>query len=304
MRKILFPLAVVLVLACALQVSAATLFSENFESYSDGTLAGQGPWVIDYAMTGPTSTNQSVYSGAFTSAYYGYSIPQLPGSTKMLAERPNGYGANWDEDYDAVNLAFHAGNGANLTGNFTLDWMFYDSVGGVSKGTTMTNGANYITDLYLSNFGGIPGGHELTADDPLSWDIPELQRIAVGGSNDYNGAYDRTKYQVQCVGVAGGYDSSWFNTPITRSVGWHQGQIIVGAAQADGTNDITINIDGILAFQGHPTVGGGFNLLELANPWISGAFDNISITSVPEPSSIFALGMGLVGLLGLIKRRK
>lgn len=286
MRRFLVPaLTVALLLLGVLQIQAqTTLFSDNFESYANSSLIeNQGWWKVDY-VNGNGPGNQRAYSNA-------WGIPQLPGSTQYSAGQA---ASDWDSD--AVNLAYHAGGGSNLTGNFKVDWNFYDPLG------TTGNPANFTDSLALSSATGVSGTAEL-ASGSYTW----VQRIQVGASSIYAGSWNKNVYQVRCLGYTDGYSGgNWFNTSVTRTVGWHSGEIIVGAAQADGTNLITISIDGTNVFQRNSKTAGGFNLLELNSAYTPsiGAFDNVSITTIPEPGSILALGMGLLGLAGFIRRRR
>jgi len=50
------------------------------------------------------------------------------------------------------------------------------------------------------------------------------------------------------LGSTGDYGSGWFNTSVTRSVGWHHGQIIFRNNKGDGRRTVEFRIDGALAF--------------------------------------------------------
>ena len=68
------------------------------------------------------------------------------------------------------------------------------------------------------------------------------------------------------MGASGSYDSGWFNTSKTRSVGWHHARIVVGPPKSpSNTNDVTFYIDdmtnSVLATKDSTTTT-GFNTFE------------------------------------------
>jgi hypothetical protein len=67
-----------------------------------------------------------------------------------------------------------------------------------------------------------------------------------------------------------------------------------------GTGWITIAADK----DTHPSDSFGVLRLGGANSWTQAKFDNAKLAFVPEPGSLIALGTGLLGMLGIIRRRK
>ena len=84
-----------------------------------------------------------------------------------------------------------------------------------------------------------------------------------------------------------------------RSVGWHLAEIV---GKPDGTVDF--KIDGIVgankavAEVGFNWVVVGSGLTSTHGMW----FDDVRM--VPEPGSLLALGAGMIGLAGYIRRRR
>lgn len=120
------------------------------------------------------------------------------------------------------------------------------------------------------------------------------QILAIGKYN----TIQTTKYNGR---VAFGPDAGWFvlSDGPDRSVGWHFAEIV---GKPDGTVDF--KIDGI--------VGATKNVAEVGFNWAvigSGLssthgmwYDDVRL--VPEPGSLLALGAGVIGLAGYIRRRR
>ena len=112
-------------------ISAATLFSDGFESYTAGT----NP--LDKNTAGPNAAPNG--SG---NPWFGPAPPNLRvvgttggvnpigGSNMVTASAPS------DVDQDWVNIAYRFNSGAVFTGNIELDWYFYDPAGQNGQGSS------------------------------------------------------------------------------------------------------------------------------------------------------------------------
>ena len=99
------------------------------------------------------------------------------------------------------------------------------------------------------------------------------------------------------VGATDGLNGSrWFNLGVVRTIGWHEGRIVVYAA-----NNVSFYIDDMVnPLLTHSAVlTYGYNVLELNNDFgpTGGYFDDVSFSVIPEPSTAaLLLGAGLAWL--------
>jgi hypothetical protein len=276
---------------------AAPLFTDGFETYTAGGASldknGGG------ANAAPNGSGNPWWGPAAPNFYVvGTEGGVNPlGGTKMV----RGFGQAGAANQIWYNAAYRNNAGQPYHSNVILDFAFYDPNGsGASANAYQDFGA-------LAYYSDAPAGSDYPASQTLNASATS-QRVGVGASNDTNGTYDPTKYQIQISGLSGGYDpgSGWFNTSLTRSIGWHAGRIEIDTVAANG---IKLYIDNLATpvFTSGLSSGQsslGFNTVELDGSWgdTRGYFDNVGLSLVPEPTSLAMLAAG--GALLLRSRRR
>jgi len=298
-------LSLSLVLPVAAAPAATTLLSDNFESYTPGILdknaaasANPAPNGTGQPWWGPgTSPNFNVVAGPQGS------ISPHSGSQMIRGDNTSSVHALlWQ------NLAFRTNAGAPLPGNLQYDFWFYDTNGTTNAGQFEANSALAFYDNAPSN-----SDYPTTPDPSLSDATPStIQRLTLGAANyktntaGYPQTYNSSRYQARILGYTGGYNSvGWLNLPLTRSVGWHHGQITVGPADPTGNNAVSYFIDDLTTplFSYATDLPNGYNTLEFtAENAAPGYFDDITLLSTPEPATLSLL-IPSATLLGKRRRR-
>ena len=288
----------VLLTLSILQIPAQVIFSDNFDSYNTGALDknlvggpnaapnGSGnPWF------GPAPPNFQVVTAE-------HGVTPLSGPYMIRGK----YNAT-DGDQDFYNLAYRLGGGNSFSGNVSLSWNFYDPLG------TGTGSANYqdynalthytlnsttTTDQTGTGVGNMPSYQGGSADQRLS-----LGAFSTTGT-------DATKYQARVVGATDGLTptSGWFNLNVTRSVGWHSAAIVLGSPNGV-TTAVSFYIDGVDVLDHALDTTAGVNYIEMdgSTGSVSGWYDNLAFSQVPEPSTVALLLCGGLSWLALRRRK-
>lgn len=205
-----------------------------------------------------------------------------------------------DSDENWYNLAYRLNGGSAYTGNIMLDWYFYDPLG--SGGTT------YREFMAIGYYNTAPTSTDYPGTGSLN-SSTQIQRLSLGASSSTGAGFDSTKYQARVVGATDGYNSAgWFNLGVTRTVGWHEGRIIVGPVLGDNTADVSFYIDDMSTplLTHNSATTWGFNVIEINDAYGTtfGYFDDLTFDVVPEPSTLALLLCGGATLWLALRRRR
>jgi hypothetical protein len=279
-------------LFCLAPARAQTLFTDNFESYNPGQLATtDGSTANPGPNGGPGNPWWAPFSGngVITGATGGVTPHS---GTQMMAGAAAG-----DFDQNVVNIAHRFGGNAPITGNIALDFWFYDA-----KGAGDANSTGYGELGYYSN---TPSNTDYNANHDLTSD-GTIQRLVLGTVN--NTGANLSFYQARVTGgtatVGTAYGTAgYINTTTARTIGWHEGRIVVGP----GGTTVNFYIDNMTTPTGSytTTLPNGLNVLVLDTQEAGSAstinyFDDVSLSTVPEPAS----AAGLCAAAGLLLARR
>lgn len=271
--------------------ASTLLISDNFESYNPGQLDKNGAGSPNSAPNGTGNPWWGPFGGRLIqSTIVGSETGITPHSgTQMLA----GASANNTQSELWQNITYRYNGGSLFSGDLALSFWFYDPIG--------TSGG-----IHFAGTGGIAyyNTNSPTTDYPSSQTLNSsttIDRLSIGGapytsnSAGFPQTYNPTQYQARVVGSSLGYTTNgWINLPITRSVGWHEAQILVGPANPDGTNSVSFYIDDLNTplLTTTTVIAQGFSNIELASgPNQSSSsvnagvyFDDVTLTAIPEPT--------------------
>jgi hypothetical protein len=295
-KKVILGLAT-MTLSYGAAANAAVLFQDNFDSYNAGELATTDAAT---ANPGPNGGPGNPWwappnNNGYITAAVGAVAPHS--GTKMLTGNQGSPGA--DVDQNVVNLTYRVNGGSPISGGVALDFWFYDM-----NGSGDASNQGYVE---LGNYSGMPTNADYTTGHSLG---SVSQRVILGMTN--NAGADLTVYQARAlndtVTVGTLYNTTYINTTAKRSVGWHEGRIVVGPQLGTGGNLIDYYIDNMStpAAEATTTLAGGYNSLLFNEDFgaTPNYFDDVTLSSnpTPEPASVSLLA--LVGCAVLGRRRR
>jgi hypothetical protein len=290
--------AALLALAATATVNANTLFTEGFESYTAGAnpldknVAGANaapngsgnPWF------GPAPPNARVVGIDSTN---GPAVAPHSGSAMIRGSAPSDLDQNW------VNIGYRFNGGSAYTGGIQLDYYFYDPLG--------SGGTDFRDFGALGFYNTAPSSTDYPGTGSLNTGVTQIQRLCLGASSSQGAGFDNTTYQARVVGATDGYSNGWFNTTTPRSVGWHHALIFVSSDIGDGTNNVSFYIDDFNTptLTHNSVTNYGYNVIELNNNFgpTTGYFDDLTLSTIPEPSSAALIVCGLLMVGSRCRRR-
>jgi hypothetical protein len=271
-----------------IQIPAQLLFTDGFESY----VGGAAPLDKNYAAganAAPNGSGNPWFGPAPPNARVVASgdggVTAHSGNQMIRSSAPSDLDENW------YNLAYRQNGGNPYTGNIQYSWWFYDPLG--------SGGSNFRDYAALGYYNTAPGNTDYPGTGSLNGST-QIQRLSLGASSP--AGFDATTYQARVVGATDGLNGGgWFNLSVTRSVGWHEGKIVV-----DGANNVSFYIDDMInpLFTHSAVETYGYNVLELNTGYgpTTGYFDDVSFSVIPEPNTAALLLCG--GLTWLALRRR
>ncbi len=245
-------------------------FYDGFEGYQTGSLDNN-------TSGGPNVSAANPWWGVNTSAQ-GWITNASSGVTPHGGSQMDGAAGSVRQEY--INLLYRMNAGQLYYGNFMCDWWFYDPYGANAAGAT-----NFQEYVALAQYAPVS-----TSSDSSSFST-FTQRMSLGSYNG-NVGYNYSNYQARIVGGSGTFGSgnSWYNTTVTRSVGWHHARIIVGIPNpATLLAPVSMYIDNLTnATVASPSTGlaVGFNLLELNHQFkagYAGYYDDFTFRAANDP---------------------
>lgn len=162
--------------------------------------------------------------------------------------------------------------------------------------SAITGNSVKFTCWYYDTLDNRPGSFE-------SFDIRSQDSSYILGIGAY---YSDSCYSCRVLSELSHYPN-WIESYIPRSAGWHQFDIY--QYRYTGTDKAEFFVDGRLATRYYTSWDSTLDRIVLGLGWSSnkyqaGYVDDISYSLVPEPGSFLALAGGLVGLVGLVRRKR
>jgi hypothetical protein len=191
-----------------------------------------------------------------------------------------------DLDENWFNLPFRLHNQIPFSGNIMLDWWFYDPLG--------PGGSSYKEYAAIGWYNTCPTDTDYPGTGSLNGSTA-IQRLCLGADSNQSGGFDNTKYQTRIVGAQDGYNTAgWFNTPVSRSIGWHHGRILIEGKTTNSAANVIFYVDDMAnpCFAHNAIlIYGGYNVIELDTAYGTtfGYMDDLTISVARPPKITTAL---------------
>jgi hypothetical protein len=253
--------------------ASAQLFFDDFESYNLGSLdkndpngPNQAPNGSGNPWFGPEINSPNAWVVGSENG-----VDPISGSQMIRGRAANDFDQNW------FNLAYRLNGGLPFMENVVFSWWFYDPLG--------PGGTDFRDYAALTFYDTVPPDTDAPDNYNLSRGANKIQRLSLGATFHTDTGYDSNYYQARVVNATDGYNGAgWFNTTTPRSVGWHQGLIMIGPMHDDGTNDVFFFIDDLTnpTFMHNSMTNWGYNALEINTNYgaQTGYFDDVSFDSM------------------------